>query len=232
MVDDAIVIVENTSYHIEKGLPPKEATIKAMEEMTGPVMGITLVLTAVFLPAAFLPGITGQLFRQFALVIASTAVISAINALTLKPAQCALWLRPASGEEAQPVFPGLQPGLWGHGGCLYRPGHPDGAAPRAHAAGVYRHYCGQRPGGSSDHPTGFLPTEDQGYAIIVARLPDGASQPRVQAVAQEINAILKKTKGLKAWVTIGGFSILDAAKSPTSSPPLSFIRTGTSAAPP
>ena len=94
VVDDAIVIVENASYHIEQGLPPKEATIKAMEEMTGPVMGITLVLTAVFLPAAFLPGITGPLFRQFALVIASIAIISAINALTLKPAQCALWLRP------------------------------------------------------------------------------------------------------------------------------------------
>ena len=95
VVDDAIVIVENSSYHIEQGLPPKEATIKAMAEITGPVMGITLVLTSVFLPAAFLPGITGQLFRQFALVIAATAVISGINALTLKPAQCALWLRPA-----------------------------------------------------------------------------------------------------------------------------------------
>ena len=94
VVDDAIVIVENSSYYIEQGMPPKEATIKAMEELTGPVMGITLVLIAVFLPAAFLPGITGQIFRQFALVIAATAVISAINALTLKPVQCALWLRP------------------------------------------------------------------------------------------------------------------------------------------
>ena len=94
VVDDAIVIVENASYHIEQGLPPKEATIKAMEEITGPVLGITLVLTAVFLPAAFLPGITGQLFRQFALVIAATAIISGLNALTLKPAQCAMWLRP------------------------------------------------------------------------------------------------------------------------------------------
>src|SRR5512143_2904041 len=94
VVDDAIIIVENSSYYIEKGMPPKEATIKAMQEMTGPVMGITLALVSVFLPAAFLPGITGQIFRQFALVIASTAVISAINALTLKPAQCALWLRP------------------------------------------------------------------------------------------------------------------------------------------
>src|SRR5208283_1310738 len=94
VVDDAIVVVENSSYHIEKGVPPKEATIKAMNELTGPILGITLALVAVFLPAAFLPGITGQLFRQFALVIASTSVISALNALTLKPVQCAFWLKP------------------------------------------------------------------------------------------------------------------------------------------
>src|SRR6185503_13290843 len=94
VVDDAIIIVENSSFYIEQGMPPKEATIRAMEELTGPVIGITLALVSVFLPAAFLPGITGQIFRQFALVIAATAVISALNALTLKPVQCALWLRP------------------------------------------------------------------------------------------------------------------------------------------
>ena len=99
VVDDAIVIVENTSHYIEQGLTPKEAAIKAMGELTGPVLGITLVLTAVFLPASFLPGITGQMFRQFALVIAATAIISAINALTLKPTQCALYLRPVAKEK-------------------------------------------------------------------------------------------------------------------------------------
>ena len=93
VVDDAIIIVENASHYIEKGLSPKDAAIKAMSELTGPIIGITLVLTAVFLPAAFMPGITGQLFRQFAFVIAATAVISAINAVTLKPAQCAQFLR-------------------------------------------------------------------------------------------------------------------------------------------
>ena len=94
VVDDAIVIVENASHYIEQGLTPKDAAIQAMSELTGPVLGITLVLTSVFLPASFLPGITGQMFRQFALVIASTAIISALNALTLKPTQCALYLRP------------------------------------------------------------------------------------------------------------------------------------------
>ena len=97
VVDDAIVIVENASHHIEAGLPPKEATIKAMSELLGPIIGITLVLMAVFLPASFLGGITGQLYRQFALTIAATAAISAINALTLKPAQCATYLRRSVG---------------------------------------------------------------------------------------------------------------------------------------
>src|SRR4029078_3127254 len=99
VVDDAIVIVENAMHHVEKGMPPREATIKAMDEVTGPVIAITLVLMAVFLPTAFLGGITGQLYRQFALTIAATAFISAINALTLKPAQCATWLKPPKGRK-------------------------------------------------------------------------------------------------------------------------------------
>ena len=210
VVDDAIVIVENASYHIEKGLPPKEATIKAMKEITGPVMGITLVLTAVFLPAAFLPGITGQLFRQFALVIASTAIISAINALTLKPAQCALWLRPYVKKKPNIFFRYFNKGY----------GHAQDAYMTLVSRMVHRPYLmllifaiiiavsGWR---FARHPTGFLPTEDQGYAIVVAKLPDGASQPRVQRVAKQVSDILQKTKGLKAWVTIGGFSILDYA---------------------
>ena len=95
VVDDAIVIVENAHHHIERGVPPREATIRAMNEVTGPVISITLVLMAVFLPTAFLGGITGQLYQQFALTIAATAFISAVNALTLKPAQCAMWLKHA-----------------------------------------------------------------------------------------------------------------------------------------
>ena len=93
VVDDAIVVVEGASHHIERGLSPHDAAIKAMRELFGPIIGITLVLMSVFIPAAFLPGLTGQMYAQFALVIAATAVISAINAATLKPTQCALWLR-------------------------------------------------------------------------------------------------------------------------------------------
>ena len=104
VVDDAIVIVENASHHIERGWRRKDATIAAMGELIGPIIGITLVLVAVFVPASFLPGITGQMFQQFALVIAATALISAINAATLKPTQCALWLRPARPKKKKNFF--------------------------------------------------------------------------------------------------------------------------------
>src|SRR6185437_15973722 len=93
VVDDAIVVVEGASHHIERGMSGHDAAIKAMGEMFGPIIGITLVLMSVFIPAAFLPGLTGKMFAQFALVIAATALISAVNAITLKPTQCALWLR-------------------------------------------------------------------------------------------------------------------------------------------
>ena len=213
VVDDAIIIVENSSYYIEQGMPPKEATIKAMEELTGPVMGITLALVAVFLPAAFLPGITGQIFRQFALVIAATAVISALNALTLKPVQCALWLKPR----------GEKPPNW-----FYRGFNRAFGVMTDMYVGTVR-WMVKRPvlmllvfviivGAASweflRQPTGFLPTEDQGYAILVSVLPEGASQPRSLEVSLKINAILQKTDGVAAWVTIGGFSVLDFANVP------------------
>ncbi len=211
VVDDAIVIVENASYHIEQGLPPKEATIKAMQEMTGPVMGITLVLSAVFLPAAFLPGITGPLFRQFALVIAAIAIISAINALTLKPAQCALWLRPHHERKTPNLFfRGFNRAYAVVEDLYVRLVQKMVLRPRLMLL-IFVALIAVTAWRFAAHPTGFLPTDDQGYAMIVTRLPDAASQPRVQAVSREISAILKETKGLKAWVTIGGFSMLDYA---------------------
>ena len=211
VVDDAIIIVENASHYIEKGLTPKDAAIKAMSELTGPVIGITLVLTAVFVPAAFLPGITGQLFRQFALVIAATALISALNALTLKPTQCALYLR-ARKENYRP-------------NAFYR------AFNRVYSV-MERFYIGivswmvhriglmllvffaiiALGGWRFAHlPTGFLPVEDQGYCIIATKLPDGAAQPRARAVVDQINKIVSVEPGVSGWVTIGGLSILDGA---------------------
>ncbi len=210
VVDDAIVIVENCSYHIEQGLPPKEATIKAMAEITGPVMGITLVLTSVFLPAAFLPGLTGQLFRQFALVIAATAVISGINALTLKPAQCALWLRPRKERRPNIFYRGFNRGYQFieniYVSLVSRMVRHTGITLM-----VFIVIISVSGWGFVRHPTGFLPTDDQGYAIVLAQLPDAAAQPRVRSVTGQINEIIKRTKGISAWVTFGGYSVLDSA---------------------
>ena len=178
---------ERVALHRE-GLTPKDAAIKAMSELTGPVIGITLVLTAVFVPAAFLPGITGQLFRQFALVIAATAVISAINAVTLKPAQCALYLKPKKeGSRPNAFYRGFNKALW-----LVEGFYVGIVSWMAHRVGLmmlvffgHRRRCG----GSS--PTADGPTEDQGYCIIAAKLPDGAAQPRARAVADKINDIVE-----------------------------------------
>jgi HAE1 family hydrophobic/amphiphilic exporter-1 len=210
VVDDAIVIVENASYYVEKGLSPKEAAIKAMSELTGPVMGITLVLTAVFLPAAFLPGINGQLFRQFALVIASTAIISAVNALTLKPAQCAVYLRPLGKREPNLFYRYFNKGYSFVENTYMRLVRLMVEKPRRMIL-VFFATIAVIGWGFAIHPAGFLPDEDQGYCIAMAQLPEGSSQPRVEAVSRQMDAILKKTPGVESWVTIGGFSVLDAA---------------------
>jgi HAE1 family hydrophobic/amphiphilic exporter-1 len=210
VVDDAIVIVEGSSYYLERGLSPKDAAIKAMSELTGPVMGITVALVSVFLPAAFLPGITGQIFRQFALVIAATAVISAINALTLKPAQCALWLRPRGTKQPGWFYRGFnrayeatkRPYMAVVGRMVRHPGI---------SVVVFAMIIGVAAWQFTARPTGFLPTEDQGYAILLARLPDASSQPRAKRVSEQIEHILRKTPGVASWVNVGGYSLLDAA---------------------
>src|SRR5208282_1363283 len=211
VVDDAIVIVENASHYIEQGLTPKDAAIKAMEELTGPVLGITLVLTSVFLPASFLPGITGQMFRQFALVIAATAIISAVNALTLKPTQCALYLRPmAKDRQVNWFYRGFNRGYAALEGRYVAIVAWMAHRSRAMAA-LFFVVIALTGLSFGRHPTAFLPTEDQGYCIVVAQLPAGASQPRVRGVADEIDAVLKQAPGVKGWVTSGGFSDPDSA---------------------
>src|SRR5215467_311450 len=207
-----IVIVENTSHYIEQGLTPKEAAIQAMGELTGPVLGITLVLTAVFLPASFLPGITGQMFRQFALVIAATALISALNALTLKPTQCALYLRPVAKERRvhwfyrgfNAIYGAVEHGYIGIVRWMVR-------RPWT-MVGVFFVIVGLAGATFAVYPTALVPLEDQGYCIVTARLPTGASQPRVRQVSADIDAVLKDIPGIKGWVTIGGYSALDSAK--------------------
>jgi HAE1 family hydrophobic/amphiphilic exporter-1 len=212
VVDDAIVIVENASRHIERGLTPKDAAIEAMKELTGPVLGITLVLTAVFLPASFLPGITGQMFRQFALVIAATAIISAMNALTLKPTQCALYLKPIpKDKKVNRFYRAFNAGYDGLERRYVTIVQKMVRRPFAMAA-VFAALVGTAGFVFSIYPTALMPLEDQGYCVVVAELPPGAAQPRVREVAARMDATLKEAPGIKGWVTIGGYSALDSAK--------------------
>ena len=209
VVDDAIVIVEGVSRYVEEGIPGREAAGRAMDDLIGPVIGITLVLMSVFIPAAFLPGLTGQLYRQFALVIAATAFISAINAVTLKPTQSALWLRPPIPPERRNVF------YRGFNAAF-------GATERAYVRLVGAMTRRSAPmvvlalllvvvavWGLARVPTAFLPDEDQGYLIVSAQLPDGASKERTDAVMQQISAIAKKMPGVEHVITVSGISVLD-----------------------
>jgi HAE1 family hydrophobic/amphiphilic exporter-1 len=214
VVDDAIVIVENAARHIEEGMAPRPATIKAMDEVLGPIIGITLVLLSVFLPSAFLPGITGQLYRQFALTIAATALISAINALTLKPAQCAAYLRPP--KEHKNILSRVFNSVYDVVQRLYV-----GAVRSlvAHVVPVLLMFVALVALTAWWYwrvPTGFLPTEDQGYILISVQLPDAASQQRTREVMKKIDAILANTPGIKDWITIGGLSLLDRSSASNS----------------
>jgi hydrophobic/amphiphilic exporter-1 (mainly G- bacteria), HAE1 family len=208
VVDDAIVIVENAAHHIETdGVDAREATIRAMNEVTAPVMGITAVLMAVFLPTSFLGGITGQLYRQFALTIAITALISAVNALTLKPAQCAQWLRPVRGER-NAFFRGFN-AVYARLENLYARLIAWMVARAGLMMATFFVLVSLTLWWYASLPTGFLPVEDQGYVIAGAQLPDAASQPRMRHVVDQMNAIIADTKGVAAWNSIGGNSVLD-----------------------
>ena len=210
VVDDAIVIVENAVHHIDRNkLPPKEATIKAMSEVIGPIIGITLVLMAVFLPTAFLGGITGQLYRQFALTIAATAIISAINAVTLKPAQCAVYLRPTAARK-NVFYRAFNADLRPLRGGLRRGDPPGRPARLADDAPVRRPRDTDRlvvhPAADRISPGGRPGVRDRGHPA-----PDAASQARTRAVVDRVSRILKETPGIASWFMIGGQSILDSS---------------------
>ncbi|QGM96788.1 efflux RND transporter permease subunit [Methylocystis parvus] len=209
VVDDAIVITEAVSADIERGMSSHDAAIKAMSELMGPIIGITLVLMAVFLPAAFLPGLTGRMLAQFAVVIAATALISAINAATLKPTQCALWLRPAvPPEERNAVYRSFN--------AIYNP--LEAAYTRLverlveHSrlvviAGLITSVIGVI--GIARLPTAFIPNEDQGFAMTAVQLPEGAALGRTINVLKQAGDIALATPGVKKIITIAGISVLD-----------------------
>ena len=213
VVDDAIVIVEGVARYVERGMSSHDAAIKAMGELFGPVIGITLVLMSVFIPAAFVPGLTGQMFAQFALVIAATAFISAVNAATLKPTQCALWLRPAVPPEKRNFF------FRGFNKVYQK--FEDGYA---YVIGAMVHrsvtmvllalvVAGIGGWGVARLPTAFIPNEDQGYLMIGVQLPDGASLGRTGTTLDEVSKIAMAMPGVEDVVALGGLSVLDSNSS-------------------
>src|ERR1700756_5546509 len=209
VVDDAIVVVEGVERHIEEGMTPKAAALKAMEELSGPVVGIALVLTAVFVPTAFIPGITGRLYQQFAVTIAFSVILSAFNALSLSPALAALLLRPKKSSG------GLLKGFFGWFNrifsnatewyvrvCGFLIRKTAIAIVLLVAFAVGAGWCGNKV------PASFLPDEDQGYLYVNVQLPIAASLERTDEVAAKIESALAKTPGVEHTTTVIGFSLL------------------------
>ncbi len=209
VVDDAIVVVEAVEQHIEKGMSPREATLQAMREVTGPVIGVALVLAAVFIPTAFLPGITGRLYQQFALTIAISVILSAFNALTLSPALSALLLRPRKETRGplgwfyrcfNKIFASLTNGYVNWSRIAIRKAVISFALLALFAVGAG--WFGSRL------PSGFLPEEDQGYMYMALQLPDAASLGRTDAAAHKIETLLSQTPGVQHTTSIIGFNLV------------------------
>jgi len=209
VVDDAIVVVEGVERHIEEGMTPKNAALKAMEELSGPVFGIALVLSAVFVPTAFIPGITGRLYQQFAVTIAISVLLSAFNALTLSPALAALLLRPRTQSRGllrrffdwfNRLFEHATEGYVRWSAALLR---------KTVVVVVLLVAFGLAGGFFANRvPSSFLPDEDQGYAYINLQLPNGASLERTTAVAADVEKILANTPGVRYSTSVVGFSLL------------------------
>jgi hydrophobic/amphiphilic exporter-1 (mainly G- bacteria), HAE1 family len=211
VVDDAIVVVEATERHIEEGLSPKEAAIKAMDEVAGPVVALALILAAVFVPTVFIAGITGRLYQQFAMTIAISVALSAFNALSLSPAMAALLLRPKKDDKARGPLRHfydwfnrsfektrhlyLAVSLW----FIRKAAWVLVALLLVGVAAVLL---------AKHLPTAFVPEEDQGYAYAQAQLPFAASLERTDAVAQEIENLVKNIPGVQYYTTVEGFSLL------------------------
>jgi hydrophobic/amphiphilic exporter-1 (mainly G- bacteria), HAE1 family len=213
VVDDAIVVVEAVEHHIEEGMSPKAATFKAMEEISGALVGIALVLSAVFIPTAFIPGITGRLYQQFAVTIAISVVLSAFNALTLSPALAALLLRPRKQSSGllRRFFDGFNRVfarttdryILGVGALLRKTAI---AFAVLVVCGILAGFFGARL------PSSFLPDEDQGYMFLNLQLPSASSLQRTEATARAIEEVLAKTPGIESSATVVGFSLLSLTR--------------------
>ncbi|HVZ35040.1 MAG TPA: multidrug efflux RND transporter permease subunit, partial [Polyangiaceae bacterium] len=209
VVDDAIVVVEAVEHHIEEGLSPREATLQAMREVSGPVVAIALILAAVFIPVGVMSGIQGRLNQQFAITIAVSVLISAFNALSLSPALSALLLRPRKKERGfvGRAFAGFDRALARATGGYVKLSHGLIRKPLI-AAAILIGFVGGASVLGKKLPTSFLPQEDYGYFLLNLQLPDAASLDRTDAVARKVDAILAKTEGIENFNTIVGFSLL------------------------
>jgi len=217
VVDDAIVVVEAVEHYIEEGMAPKEATMKAMSEVSGPIIAIALILTAVFVPTVFLPGITGRLYQQFALTIAISVIISAFNALTLSPALASLLLRPKK-ESRGPlgwffkrfnrVFGRLTDGYVGMSRILIRR--------TVISFALLALMCVATGWFGSKLPGGFMPDEDQGYMFVNIQLPDSSSLQRTEEVSKKVEQIVENTPGVEHCTTVMGISLLSLVQSTNS----------------
>jgi hydrophobic/amphiphilic exporter-1 (mainly G- bacteria), HAE1 family len=216
VVDDAIIVVEAVEHHIDLGLSPRDATYRAMEEVGGPVIAIALILAAVFIPTAAIPGITGRLYQQFAITIAISVLISAFNALTLSPALASLLLKPKSHER--------RANLLGPFFAWFNRFFGRTTEKYVSASGVLIHKSGFTMIGlaavallavfiGNRLPTGFLPQEDQGYLYAAIQLPDAASLQRTDAAAQRVTDALLRTPGVQSVVGVDGFSLFTQTES-------------------
>lgn len=209
VVDDAIVVVEAVEHHIEHGLSPREATFKAMEEVSGPVIAIAIILAAVFVPTAFIPGITGRLYQQFALTIALSVIISAFNALTLSPALCALLLKPkVKGSGPLQKFYDWFNRIFGTATNGYvgicRVAVRKSVISLLLLVGMVAltGFFGKTV------PSGFLPEEDQGYIYAGIQLPDAASLQRTRELTAQAEQLIMNTPGVKFCTSVIGYSML------------------------
>ncbi|MGF1649013.1 MAG: efflux RND transporter permease subunit [Hyphomicrobiaceae bacterium] len=212
VVDDAIVVVENVQRHLANGLSPRDATRKAMEEVTAPVVATTLVLLAVFVPVAFTPGLTGRLFEQFAATISVAVALSSINALTLSPALCATLLRPQLQATRGPLAwfeSGIDRARSAYSGLVRR------LLRMLAASMAMLLIVGLATGWLfSRMPTGFLPAEDRGAFFVDVRLPDGAALARTGAVLSQVEETIMQTPGVANVMSVAGYSLLQGGVVP------------------
>ena len=224
VVDDAIVVVENVERNIENGLSPRDATLKAMREVTGPIIAIALVLCAVFVPIAFISGLTGQFYRQFALTIAFSTVISAFNSLTLSPALASILLKDHSAPKdwltriMDAIFGRFFAGfnrVFHKGSSGYGQGVTGILGRKSAAVFIYLLLLGFTYIAFGHVPPGFVPTQDKQYLVSFAQLPDGATLDRTESVIREMSDIALKEPGVESAVAFPGLSINGFINSPS-----------------